>query len=184
MSNRAFRRIAIAGLFAAVMAAASPGRALAAGPRTVAQFRINEWAAGLLRAHRALIEDPGLRLPGEPLEVFTERIAAPLPGETEARYRERVDSYVASVQRAADVHRLCVALPVLHDTDASNVALWRKAVEASGHLHFRAAKVRETWLAFRHRRPNRTETRRLGMEIAQTLLVLKTAYEALRDARP
>jgi len=159
-------------------------RAAADPPRPIAQHRINEMAASLLRAHLALIEDPGLRFSGEHLDAYMERIAAPLPGEPEARYRVREESYVAAINQAADAENLCASFPALHDASAANVKLWQQAVKSSVHLGVRAAHVRAAWIACRQPGMGHEASKRLGIEMAQTVLVIKSAYEALRDAHP
>jgi hypothetical protein len=159
-------------------------RAAAEPPRPIAQQRINEMAAALLRAHRALIEEPGLRHEGERLEAYLERAAAPLPGESGVRYRVREGAYVAALERVAAAENLCTAIPSLHDNSLPNVTLWQHAVKASSLLPTRAAHVRVAWTDCRRAGAEHADTHRLGIEMAQTILWIKTAYDALREARP
>jgi hypothetical protein len=166
------------------MLAFSVCRVAAEPPRPIGQQRINEMASTLLRAHRALIEEPGLRREGERLETYMDRIAAPLPGESAARYRAREDGYVIALERVAGVENLLTAIPSLRDNSPPNARLWQQAVKASALLPTRSAHVRGAWTDCRRAGAGNAGSHRLGFEMAQTIFLIKAAYDALREARP
>jgi hypothetical protein len=178
------RRRGFAALLLSILLVAAARPSWAEPHRPISQARINELAGVLLRAHRALIEEPGLRREGERLEPYMDRIAATLPGETSARYVARVDAYVAAIERAVDARNLCVSAPAPRDGSPANVALWNTAVRAEAKLPAQAARVRGAWAAIRRGSPTVAETHGLGSEMAKTILVIKAALEALRSARP
>jgi hypothetical protein len=150
----------------------------------ISQTRINEYAATLLRAHRVLIEDPGLRRPGEQLSPYMHRIAAPLPGESEALYRARIAGYVTNVEKQLDRRLLCITVPALTDTDPQNTAVWRKATAASAELPGHMEQLRTAWASVKSGPIRRTVTDRLAVELDHMLIAIKTAFESFRDARP
>jgi hypothetical protein len=159
------------------------GLAAAESPR-ISQTRINEYAAALLRAHRVLIEDPGLRRPGEQLSPYMHRIAAPLPNESQADYLLRTEGYVASVERLLDRRALCITAPPLNDNTAQNTAIWRKATAAAAALPGRVERLRAAWTLLKRAADRQKASDRLAVEFDYTLIAIKTAFEALRDARP
>jgi hypothetical protein len=169
-----------------IVAAATLAVSLPSGaqPHRMTQRRINELAATLLRAHRALIEEPGIRRADERLEAYMSRIAAPLPGETDAHYREREEGYVSAVERAAAYRGLLATRPTLRDRSVANLADWSRAEKVAAALPAAAARVRAAWISDRRGRPGAGETARLAGGLTEAVLLLKTAFEALRDAQP
>ena len=161
---------------------AMPG-ARASAADTVSQTRINEWAAKLLKAHLAIIETPGLRRNGERLDLYLQRIAAPLPDESAAQWRLRQQEYAAALIRVADPRGLCTAAPRLRDTGARNVANWRKATNASALLPERCAKAVAA-IKNAETEYSAGTAREAGVEMTRALFILKDAFEALREARP
>lgn len=157
------------------------GPALAA--QRVSQNRINEWAASLLRAHRALIDEPGLRRNGERLDLYLQRIAAPLDGETDEKWRARMRTFAAALTQAAGTGRLCLAAPALRDASPENAAAWRRAVRASAALPGSCARALAA-IQSAGDTPSVARRRLVGLELTRTMYVVKDAFEALREARP
>ena len=182
-ARRPYKKPRAAPAFALVLLSISVQLA-SAQARQISQQRTNELAAVLLRARRALIEEPGLRRDGERLETYMERIAARLPGEPDSRRLARGERYVTALERAASPGNICIAAPVLQDNSPANTRLWQKAAHASALLPQSAARVRAAWTACRQQRAGSAETQRLGRELTQAVYVIKSAYDALREARP
>ena len=177
--------VVFAGPLAVVLMITANARpATAAQPASIGQHRINELAGSLLRAYRALVEEPGLRRDGERLEPYMERIAAPLPGEPAGRYEARESAYIAALERAEAREQICTTVPILRDTSAANAAAWKKAANASAVIPARVTAVRELWSAQKGHQPSAAAARKLGLRMAQAILVIKLAYDALREARP
>ena len=157
-----------------------------AQPRPISQTRINEYAAALLKVHRALIEDGDLRRRGEKLDDFMRRIVIALPAESKDHYVGRIDSYFAALRNLSDRRKLCTATPALHDNSPGNVEQWKRAVRASAELPDRWEHVRTASLHPESGGPFDLVKGRSGMaaELTKTLLTIKTSFEALREARP
>ena len=177
-----FVSVCMGTLFGALLLALPAACSTAAQP--VAQRHINELAAALLRAHRTLIEEAGLRRDGEHLDAYMGRIALPLPSESDARYRAREESYVSALERAGAASLTCTSVPVLRDTSAANIGIWNQVVKATVRLPNETARVRVAWTACRHSSSVHSGAKRLGNEMTRTMLVIKTAYDALREAHP
>ena len=149
----------------------------------ISQTGINERAATLLRMHRALIEDPGLRQDGERLDLYLRRIAARLPGEPPAAWRARQRAYAAAVVRLnGDIAPLSV-VPPLQDRSAANLAVWGRSAHAIAILPERCAKLLAA-MTRSERAYGPDQTQAVGREMTRTVLVVKDAFEALREARP
>jgi hypothetical protein len=95
------------------------------------------------------------------------RIAARLPGEDSAHYQKREDSYVEILAEAADSTASARVVPLLRNTSAANVTLWRRAA-ASGV----SAKS------------NEASAHTLSLEMLTTLQLVIDAFANLREARP
>lgn len=152
-------------------------------PAPLMQYRINELAADLLKARRALNEETGLRQPNEPLHTYCERIAAPLPNESPIAYKTRLSGYIETlaqtIRATADARRV----PLLRDNSTANRELWQRATTKLSYLPKRLARLRAVWQQQRLHPGVGTETA-LGAEMEETLLLMQNAYQALRDARP
>jgi hypothetical protein len=144
------------------------------------QRRINEWAAALLRARSAIVEETGLRRVGEPLNVYLIRIAHPLPGENPASRQRRLTGYVdalaAAVQATAELRRL----PELHAADPANLQVWQRAVRDLAQLPDQVHRLREAGLAASTLRPSR----RFDLQLTECVALVLGAFAALRDAQP
>lgn len=155
------------------------------------QRRLNELAASLQKAHRALIEETRLRREGEHLEVYMARIAAPLPNENQDRYRARVERYLAAIRQAEQATHTYRAVPVLSDRSPGNVTLWKNACRLIADLPVRVTKTQAEWRTVqaeeRRAHPPAEKDRAIqafGLELTETLRLVKDASDALRDARP
>lgn len=152
-------------------------------PSAFTQRRINELAAALEQARRALNEETRLRQPGEKLPDYLRRLAAPLPAETPARYRARLERYLAALTQAATVTTMLQNVPSLHLDTPENRQTWDRAVRALKPLPLRLARVRAAWQRAESH-PEKAATAELGSELTQTYQHVQTALDALRDARP
>lgn len=146
------------------------------------QRRINAMAAALEQARHALIEEAGLRLPGEGLPTYLARIAAPLPGERAAAYKTRLDSYLAALDRAVEATAAARRMPRLRDESLENRRLWERAARIASYMPARNARLRLAW----KRVANGAEppSRRLPQELRASLNLVLSLLDALRDARP
>ncbi|HZO88638.1 MAG TPA: hypothetical protein VFB38_09900 [Chthonomonadaceae bacterium] len=162
----------------------APGRRAAesAPPVPITQRRINEMAAALEEARRTLIAETGLRLPGEALSHYLARIAAPLPGETPARHRARITGYLAALQRATALTASGRQAPHLLDDRPANRLAWEQAASALRHLPGHVARLEAAWQRCRESR--NPPSREFVAELGESVHLLLTAYEKLRDAQP
>lgn len=171
-------------LFLLSLPLCSEGRSPGA-PEKVSQAQINELAASLERVHRTLIEEPGIRRPGESFPLYIRRLAAPLPGEPSGRYVARIEGYLRSFDRATQETALGRRMPSLQENSAANRALWQRAVSSLSYLPGRMVKIHAVWRKLRKAGDTKNlPTADLGTEIAQTLDLAITALDALRDATP
>jgi len=177
--SRHSRLIVVIGLTAAMSAGWISARA-----NSISQTSINECAANLLKAHRALIEDPSLRRTDEPLAAYVRRVSSPLPGESNDLYLIRIEGYVKALERAATAHELVVITPVLRDNSPANSESWRRIVSANLRFRSGAATVRALWFSGRTAKDPAEERKRLSLAITKTLLDLKAAFEGLRTVHP
>ena len=163
--------------------AARPATAQA---KPISQTRINEYAAALLKVHRALIEDGDLRRPGEKLDDFMRRIVTGQPAESKDHYIQRLGSYFEALRSLRDRSKLCMAIPALHDTSPANVDRWKRAVGASTELPDRWERVRVAWTHADSGGTHELVRGPNGMaaELTKAVFTIKTAFEALREARP
>ena len=154
---------------------------LAAGGQTVgplSQRRINESAASLLTAERAVLEAPRLRQPNEPLPDYCRRLVLTLPQETEAQRRTRINGYFAELEKATAQTATLRTVPPLCDSTPENRKRWRTISVSLSDLprclrRLHADLTRE-----------KSAPAALPTELTQTLYALHAAKEALRDARP
>lgn len=155
-----------------------------AGPATT-QRQINALIAPLWSLHRIMIEEPGLRAADEPLEAYCERLAMPLPSENRAAYCARIERYLAAAKQAASAATNLTTVPPLQDREAENRRLWAQAARQAGCYAARTERLKRAW---RERMAEGASAaaagRKLGSEMAQTLLLVKAIVDPLRDARP
>lgn len=142
---------------------------------TFTQHRINEMAAALETVRRAVLEQPGLRHPGESLSAYLTRLTAPLPGETEIRHHARVEGYLEHLSRAADATASAHTVPSLRDNEAANQDLWRRSSRDLSDLPRRVTRLKQDWQAHPQAVPG---------ELTTTFWLIQDALNALRDARP
>ena len=64
------------------------------------QRGINEMAAAVEAARRGLLDDAGLRKPGEAVTPYLRRIARPLLTESRANYLARINGYLALLEQS------------------------------------------------------------------------------------
>lgn len=186
--SRFYRQALHLSLLFLLFGLAAPPSARAAGP--FPQRRINEFAATLERARRALIEETGLRPPGEPMARYLTRLAQPLPGEKPEAFRTRIESYLTLLAKAADETASIRRMPSLRDRSPANVATWQRASRALGFLPERIAKLREAWrkpMAEQNRPPSASRSKlpnQAASELDEALHLVIVGADDLRDALP
>lgn len=156
---------------------------------SITQHRINEVAASLERAHHILIEDVGKRLSGEPLPSYLTRLTAPLPAETPAQRKARVDSYITALAQAATQSASLRRMPALNDTSAGNRVLWQRAVQALNELPGCVSKLRVAWRHDQEKPPVKPGAQEKPSEafiplLSRAVWLVTTALGNLRDAQP
>lgn len=151
------------------------------------QRRINEVAAAVEQVRRTMLDETGLRKPGESLSEYIRRIALPLSSETARLYRQRIDHYLALIDAATQAlntewfaHR-----PALRDTSEANQTLWKRLIRTQGFLSARVVKTRRAW------HPQSTNQKfdqkidpKFDQELDATFQLVITASDTLRDLRP
>lgn len=170
-------------LCAAMLLGMGAARAGAPAASRMTQRRINDIAAVLERGRRALLEEPHLRQPGETLPNYLNRIAGPLPHETPATYRTRVEGYLKALERVSEETAPARQMPALHSADAANQNLWRHAGRDLGYLPKRMTLTQAAWKLAQNR-PDPAAVTALGAQLDQTLQLILDAYARLRDAQP
>jgi len=159
----------------------------------ITQRAINEVAAPVEMARRALLEEAGLRRPGEGLSVYVRRIALPLSGESNATYKKRIARYLTLLADSAKVALMLSAVPALHDTSAANKAQWDHLVHVLPILQGRVHKTEVAWQQALKNAQRLTATAKeevsaknahFDTELEETMQVVLAASNTLRDARP
>jgi len=151
----------------------------------LSQRKINEMAAALETARLALIEDTGLRRPGEPLAAYFDRVIQPQAGEPLVACALRVQGYIDSLSRAADATAAGRHLVAVDHTGTANRLSLRRAAQALSLLPVRVDKLKR---AARHASQTShfgtvSYHHWLGAQFNETLELVLAAYSALRDAR-
>ena len=200
---RALPRIGLACLltFCTAMGVSAQTAPLPAA-QTITQRDINVMAASVEDARAALIDNAGLRQPGEDLNRYLRRIALPLPGETPAVYQTRIRRYLDLLTRSVDATRPHKRLPVLRDTDPANRAVWEHTMRDLQQFPARVAHTRAAWQRAQHAAKVSSSigsakaesakssanqsvlAARFDSELAQTVSLLIAIDDGLRDARP
>lgn len=164
-----------------------------AAPTSLTQRDINVMAAGVENARSALIDNAGLRHPGEDLNIYLRRIALPLQGETPTHYKTRIGRYLNLLARSVEATQPGQRLPALRDTDAPNRALWQRTVHALQLFPARVAHTKAAWeqaqrmvsqRAKPHAKTVPVASNSFASELAQTVSLLIAIDDNLRDARP
>jgi len=161
------------------MALLSLGMAVQA--HAVTQRRINTAAASLYRVHLALVEEPGLRRPEEPLPAYFGRLLALQPGEKPAARHARVAAYLALLIQTANQNAPLCKIPALRSNSAANRALWQQISVNLRDVAASAAKVSQEWTREEATPGTPAET---AKSLAKALWQIQNAYAALRDALP
>jgi hypothetical protein len=140
----------------------------------------------------ALVEDTGLRRPGEAISTYVDRIACHQPGET--TYEARVVGYLDVLDQAAHATAAGRSVPPLQHADAANRQIWQRVAQALSQLPVSVREARAGWRdVMREERRNWQSPdpkiagapyRRLGAALNRSLAQILAAYSALRDARP
>ena len=164
-----------------VLGAVLLGWGLAVPANALTQRRINTLAACLLQTHLALVEEPGIRRPEEPLPAYFERLLARQPGEKPAVRRARITGYLASLGQAVDQTSSLRRMPSLHATSAANRALWQQIGLNLNDVSAYLVKARAEWAREEARASVPAET---AKAVAQAVWHIQNAYAALRDALP
>ncbi len=157
-----------------VLCLALEGFARANTPVTLTQRKINGMAAKIEQALIDILETPNLRRPNEPIRTYCQRLTAHRPNEVTDQYKKRLTEYADSIERAVPSGMTDGKLPALSETSAANQARWQRLTKTFGYLPVRLKKLRA---AIAGRQPT-------ASEIEQTLSLLFSARDELRDARP
>ena len=168
--------------------------------QTITQRDINVIAASLEDARSALIDNAGLRQPGENLNRYLRRIALPLSGETPTNYQTRIGRYLDLLTSSVDATRSHTRLPVLRHTDPANRALWEHTIRDLQQFPARVAHTRTAWQRVQHAFKASSSLKNaknihagsnqsviaahFDSELAQTVSLLIAIDDGLRDARP
>ncbi len=155
-----------------------PGR-FAGGQAVSRQRRINEAAASLERARRAILETPRLRRGKEDLSAYFGKIFS--PGAGRPVLMKDWKPFAAALERAAHETVGYRKLPPLLDTSSQNRKWWEGAVSALGRL---PQKIQEIKAAGQKKPDASGGNEALAKAFASTLLVLIEARDGLRNARP
>ena len=140
--------------------------------------RINEYAAALSGAERALLERPNLRRSGEALPDYCRRLVMSLPGEDAPRRKARINGYFAALERAAQQTADLRKPPALCDSSPENLQCWKAAAAAVAALPRHLQNLRKDL------KREKNAPAALFAELTQTLYTVHAARESLRNARP
>ncbi len=154
------------------------------GPAIWTQRGINEITASLEDAYLRLSVDNHLRHLNEPLRAYCERLAARMPAESPGKYRARLNGYLAVILHVVAVTRVVRAMPALKAQDAANVNAWTAAVAATRKVAGQVGFLRKMVGAALGDPASHQATVALGAELADTILSMQDARQALRDVRP
>jgi hypothetical protein len=148
----------------------------ARAPLPISQREINECAASLEAVRIVIIDSTGLRGKNEELKPYLNRVSAALPGEAPATYRERVRQYVQVIDDAARATKRIRVVLAISDQSLANATLWKRAARDAGYLAIRAKRTDLAGAT--------GDAKRLGHEFSETILVVLSLLDSLRDARP
>jgi len=154
---------------------------MAVRARAVTQRGINTAAASLYRVHLALVEEPGVRRPEEPLPAYFGRLLAQQPGEKPAARHARVVAYLALLSQVANQTASLRKIPELQSHSPTNRALWR---QISLNLQDVSASVTKAGMAWGREEAAPGTPVETAKTLAQALWQIQNAYAALRDALP
>ena len=149
-------------------------KACADAPVTLTQRKINGIAAKIEQALSAILETPKLRRSNESIRSYCQRLTARSTNEVTEQYRKRLTQYADSIERAVPSGMTGGKLPALAETSAVNQARWKRLAKAFSYLPVRVKKVRTALASGQNVAP----------ELEQTLALLLSARDELRDARP
>jgi hypothetical protein len=88
------------------------------------------------------------------------------------------------MERDLDSRALCTNAPALTNSDPQNAANWRKAVAASAELPARLRDLHAAWSSVKKNDRRGFYTDRLAAAMDHMVIAIKTAFEAMRAARP
>ena len=166
-------------VIAIAVALVSTGMAVQA--HAVTQRRINTAAASLYRVHLALVEEPGVRRPEEPLAAYFGRLLVRQPGEKPVARHARVAAYLNLLVQAANQTATLRKLPALRSNSAANRALWQQISLNLQDVEASATKLSVEWAREEANPGTPTET---AKALTKALWQIQNAYAALRDALP
>lgn len=181
--HRPFTRRSFAAFALLFLCGACPAQA----PISVTQRQINEQAAALERARRAVAEDSGMRRPGEPLNGYLARLSVPSAHEAPAAYRKRIEGYLALFHRAAEATASARSVPTkLKDSSAGNRRTWETTSRALGFLPKRTETLSLAWRPLQSASAGAgpEDRKRFASELSETMHLVITGLDGLRDARP
>jgi hypothetical protein len=154
---------------------------LAAPAQAVTQRRINTLAAYLYETNRALVDEPGIRRPEEPLPAYFGRLLARQPGEKPGVRHARVTAYLTFLTQTVDRTSSLRTIPSLHTTTAANRTLWQQIGLNLADVAAYLAKARIDWT---HEEATPGVPSATARNVAQAIWHIQNAYAALRDALP
>lgn len=143
------------------------------------QRQINTWAAAMERVRLAVVDEPGLRGPAEPIGAYLDRLAKALPGEKPAAYRQRINGYLDALANAASVSRSVPAQPKLTDRSPANLQLWQRADTELSRLRRSVGALQMAW-----RRRQQSGQLIRPERLQEAVAIALSALGDLRDARP
>ena len=168
------RSMLCAVLFLIGMLLSAPGHALT-------QRGINELAASLLRTHRLIVEEPGLRLPQEALPAYFQRLLSAQPGEKTAARKARIEVYLNSMHQSTESSSDARKTPSLHNVSPANRELWTQITQYLSDLPGDLRKAIATW---RREAAGSSGLKESSEAFARFFWHVQNAYAALRDALP
>jgi hypothetical protein len=143
-------------------------------PILLTQRKINAMAAKIENALSAILEVPKLRRPNEPLPDYCRRLTDRIHGEVTADHKKRLIGYTESLAQALPREIAGSSRLGLADQSAANQARWGRLTRTFGYLPGRLKKLRAVI----------AEGKPAAGELEQTLALLTSARNELRDARP
>ncbi len=149
----------------------------------ITQRGINNYAAALQRARYAVIENTGLRNPGEALVPYLMRISSPLPGESRSKFLARVSKYISAIINASKETEDLKSAPDLIDTDQVNRKAWNHAVRYSLLFPREVVKLKSDWNHVK-KKNSIESSRRFQNEFINCIQTDLAEFDILRDVLP
>lgn len=150
------------------------GTARADAPVILTQRKINAVAAKIENALSAVLEVPKLRRPNESVRDYCQRLTERFHGEVAASHKKRLTGYAESLAQAVPGEIAGSSHFSLLEQSAANQARWQRLTRTFSYLPVRLKKLRAVI----------DKGKPAAGELKQTLALLTSARNELRDARP